>query len=237
MEEFQWNKKCDRFVVLLDVMGFKDRVYKSSHDEVVKMMESLYDCIYDIKNANGKFNNAVSDLFTSIRVVMFSDSLLLISTGNSSTDYGQIVYLTSWILKHCLRERIPIKGAISFGTFTADFDKSIFVGRPLVDAYLLQEELKYYGVVADCSVEYKMENDPTHFQEYFTQYKTPLKNGSAYHYNLNYLTHDTFERMPTTKDEIMGLLEKFYYTVSGQTRIYVDNTVDFIKFCWQSKSR
>jgi hypothetical protein len=30
---------------------------------------------------------------------------------------------------------------------TLDYEKSIFFGQPLVDAFLLQDELKFYGIV------------------------------------------------------------------------------------------
>jgi len=174
MEEFI-PITCDRFVGLLDVMGFKDRIYKSFHDNVKDVLYSLHENLYDIINVPGKFNNAPSVLFPRIKVVMFSDTILLISMGSTLDDFIQISYLTGWVLKHCLLTHIPIKGAMSFGTFTADFEKSVYVGRPLVDDHLLQEELKYYGVIADCTVEDQMKNDMGLFQKYFIKYKTPFK--------------------------------------------------------------
>ena len=43
-------------------------------------------------------------------------------------------------LETALTNGIPIKGAIAKGIMTADFNKSIYVGVPLIDAYNLQKE-------------------------------------------------------------------------------------------------
>lgn len=40
-----WKTTCERFVAYLDIMGFKDRVYRESHEDVRKMLESLRSAI------------------------------------------------------------------------------------------------------------------------------------------------------------------------------------------------
>ncbi|MEZ4922165.1 MAG: hypothetical protein R2780_03250 [Crocinitomicaceae bacterium] len=111
----------------------------------------------------------------------------------------------------------PTKGAISYGRFTADFEKSIFYGQPLIDAYLLQDELYYYGIIADNNVQaFLGQNDKIETSEvdhYFLWTETPLKRGMVNHLNikLDSLTEDQ--------------LNDLYNHVSGSVRKYVDNTI------------
>ena len=49
MAEFE-KPTCKRFVALFDIMGFKDRVYRDSHDDILKMMEKLQQEVENIKS-------------------------------------------------------------------------------------------------------------------------------------------------------------------------------------------
>lgn len=54
---------------------------------------------------------------------------------------------------HGLRLGTALRGAIACGTVTADFQKSIFFGQPIIEAYLLEEEQAWYGLVEHSSVD------------------------------------------------------------------------------------
>ena len=61
--------------------------------------------------------------------------------------------------------QIPIKGVIAQGIFSYDKENELYFGKPLVDAYLLHEELKYYGIVVHNTAEktikkYQNSNNP-----------------------------------------------------------------------------
>ena len=81
--------------------------------------------------------------------------------------------------------------------------------------YLLQEELKYYGIVIHDSIERKVEKKAID-SETISKIKwlpTPMRSGLINHYNVDF-------------SEIkLGDLTKLYHTVSGAPRVYVDNTI------------
>ena len=88
-----------------------------------------------------------------IRTVFFSDSILLISSDDSADSATQLIYHVANMLRNALIAGIPLKGAIAHGEQTADFDKSLHFGQPLIDAHKLQDELYLYGVVLHHSAE------------------------------------------------------------------------------------
>ena len=40
-KESAWKTTCNRFVAFIDIMGFRDLVYRNNHDEVYKMLYSF----------------------------------------------------------------------------------------------------------------------------------------------------------------------------------------------------
>jgi len=235
-----WEIHDNRFVVFLDIMGFKDLISKNPPHNVYDIMLKLnhlrkpIDEFYSfefIKNLNLSPN-------LGLKNVMFSDSILISSINDSIDAAMNLLLFCNTFMAHCMKYTIPIKGAIAHGQFTFDSENSIYFGQPLIDAYQLEEDLKLYGIVLHHSFESKIfsfnkdhpfYNDIDHF---IIKYKTPLQNKNINHYNLNWIDRAISE-YSLEENEVSSLEEwsnKFYKTVSNQPRMYVDNTNDYIKF-------
>src|SRR3990172_10519919 len=239
----EWEILDKRFIVFLDIMGFKDLISRNSSKDVYDKMLRLN----HIRKTIDEFYNFdfIKDLKLSpnleLRNVMFSDSILIASINDSIEAAMNLLLFCNTFLAHCMNYTIPIKGSITHGQFTFDSENSIYFGQPLIDAYQLEEDLKLYGIVMHHSFESKLfsydENHPLYKNiEYFViNYKTPFQNKYIYHYNLNWIhraisEYSLDEHMAGEKGIIEKWLSKFYLTVSNQPRIYVDNTNDFIKY-------
>ena len=115
---------------------------------------------------------------------------------------------------------IPLKGAIAAGRMTCNQIKQLYFGQALIDAFLLEENVKYYGVLVHHSAEkYLQLND---FPE-FRDVKAPLKGGEISHYELNWYNTaiKPGEDNPKTVDDC---LKNLRLTVSDEPRKYIDNT-------------
>jgi hypothetical protein len=110
----------------------------------------------------------------------------------------------------------------------------------LIDAYNLQNELLFYGVVLHDSVE-NAHNESALISQSLKRYKTPFKNGRISHYVTDWRHIVMPERTQVTNalslaltetDEFNALtiLESLYKTVSGTVRLYVDNTIDYVQW-------
>ena len=218
----EWKHTTERFIAFLDIMGFKDMVARQDHEVIRK---NLIDLTHLRKFMEGLMGmsfvseeNAIAEAdntYSSVRSLSFSDTVLFISSGNSNNDFNDVVHCSNVFLSAAIKSGIPAKGAISFGLLTADFDNQIFLGQPLIDAYLLQEELKYYGVIFHHSVDQTLLENSDH-QVNLEDVKwlpTPMKTGIINHYNV----------VPSGFDEFD--LSKLYKSVSGAPRIYVDNSI------------
>jgi hypothetical protein len=232
-----WIPTCNRFVAFLDIMGFRERVYRESHENVKRLLESLYPTIEKTekiakdwlagKRLKIKVDNDVH-FFPSPAVypVLFSDSIILISSDRFMISINEMFSTVALILHEAINIEIPMKGAIAYGEMTADLNKHLYFGRPLIDAYELQSELQLYGVVLHHTCEKRINELKliTYFEDNnLLKYPIPMKSGEINHYIVNWINQSEKEK------DLLNLISNLYNNVSGTPRIYVDNTIEFIR--------
>lgn len=203
----------NRFVAFLDIMGFKDRVARNDHDEILKELEIFQSNISQYVSYHSDAN---------VQLALFSDSILIYSQDDSSDSLHALADITSHIMMYAIQQEkpIPLKGAIAAGRMTCNQIKQLYFGQALIDAFLLEENVKYYGVLVHHSAEkYLQLND---FPE-FRDVKAPLKGGEISHYELNWYSTaiKPGENNPKTVDDC---LKNLRLTVSDEPRKYIDNT-------------
>jgi len=216
-----WPIKADRYVSYFDIMGFKDMVARTTHDKIYEMMKSIIKKIESAKEANW-----LGPDIRLVRTATYSDSIFLYSKNDSFNSLYSLICATAALTSSLLRDAIPHKGAVAFGTMTLDTGNSIFFGQPLIDAYLLQEDLNFYGIIVHSSFEQKLEEKGKEGGIPFIQdYLCPLKNGNAIHKtilpifaNIADPDHQEFN------DELFASFKKLRFKTSGHLREYIDNT-------------
>lgn len=240
-----WDKKTDdweitvnRFVAFIDILGFKDMVARSSQEDIYNKMVDLHDILDNALNIeknkilmNEKHKIELSK--NSVYYVMFSDSIAIITKDNSWHAFLALCAQLQYFLAETLKKQIPFKGSFAYGQLTVDKEKNIILGQPLIDAYLLEEELNYMGIVAHHSIDSyiehisKTETIRKHVMDLIClpEIKTPLKSGKFTHRNICcVLTYNNYYQILTKND-----IEKFRLNSSGNVRKYVDNTLDVMK--------
>jgi len=244
----EWEPTSTRFVAFLDIMGFKDMVFRNKHEEVLKTIETFktatIDTINDIARIRlsqdkkeEKLRYTLKKLFgeSIIKTVFFSDSILLISNDDSADSAEQLIINISIMLKEALAAGIPLKGAIAHGKQTADFDRSLHFGKPLIDAYELQNELHLYSVALHHSAEQHLIDIgiiDRFEKDYLYKYKTPLKGGKKVKHYLVALEGDLLK-----SENLKSTSSKLYSTVSGHTRLYVDHTLEFLESLAEERAK
>ena len=215
------NFTKDRFVAFLDIMGFKDRVARNEHEDVLEELEIFQSNISQYVSYHRDAN---------IQIALFSDSILIYSQDDKLSSLHALADITSHIMMYAIQQEkpIPLKGAIAAGRMTCNQTKQLYFGQALIDAYLLEENVKYYGVLVHHSAEkYLMLSQ---FNE-FRDVKAPLKGGEIAHYELNWynVRLDLFkiingQKQPVPQKELPICLKHLRLTVSDEPRKYIDNT-------------
>lgn len=200
---------ASRFVVFLDIMGFKDKVAHKVHEVVLKKLQDFQSKIASFVALEG--NN-------SIQIAQFSDSIILFSSDTRATSLVSLAKITTNVMLSALELNLPLKGAIAKGKITCDLQKQLFFGQALIDAFLLQEDVKSYTVLVHHSAEVDVKNRPQ-----FREVKAYLKTGSIIHRELNWYGGNDQEN--ERKEQTKKVLYQLRQTVSNAPRIYIDNTL------------
>lgn len=219
-----------RFVVFLDIMGFKDRVARNTqeslYEELTDFNRDITNIINSTKNVNTKRSTKQSDSsdFTLIKseeendeilLAQFSDSIVIFSNGNTKDNLLAISKVAKQIMISAInREKpIPLKGALAEGNITCDMVKQLFFGQALIDAYLLEENVQYYGIVVHHSAEQSVIDSAS---DMFRDNLVPLKSGKINHYELVWYNDQGVD--------VKSGLDRIRLSVSDSPRKYVDNT-------------
>lgn len=202
----------ERFIAFLDILGFKDRVARSNHKDILENLRKLTNFISECLPTDG-----------SIMFTIFSDSIILYSNNNNKSQFITLTDVCKKTVAKSIELGFPIKGAISCGKFTAlSSEKQLYFGQPLIDAYELEESIVIYGVAIHHTAESMVEQLKGKIKENFYDIEVPLKQGApTKHHILNWYAID-YEK---SKEQIKSIRR----TVSNAPRRYIDNTLNIIK--------
>ncbi|MBP5424143.1 MAG: hypothetical protein J6Y78_17045 [Paludibacteraceae bacterium] len=218
-----WNTKTARYVAFLDILGFKDYVLRNSLDDVYNRLSTLRGFCPEETDSTEKYQTEVAK---TIKISIFSDSIIIFSIDDT---YNSLFYFLSYvkkIMRMALRKEIPLKGAIAYGDVVIDSTLDIFCGQPIIDAYLLEEDLQYLGVVFHHTFEKPFSSLTlprlNSISSWIKEKKTPFKYGERIHRNLDYRIagKDTYNMTKFVKDQRLSS--------SGDARKYVDNTLSML---------
>ena len=215
-----WNHDADRLLLYADIMGFKNRVYMSPHAQIKKQFIDFRDKL--IRSFSQFINN------DNIRVVQFSDSILIVAKGTDSRMFNLITKAGVRLMHVAIEKGFAIKGVLTMGTFMMDQERQIYFGRPLVDAALLYDELHFYGIAVHHSAE-KLVKDFMSSERPYSYSKVALKTGKVSHYHLSWHHLNKGLSPEDITDTAIDWLNRIALTVSGGPRVYIDNTIEMIK--------
>lgn len=219
----RWENQAKRYVAFLDILGFKDFVLRHNIVDVYSRLNTLYELTPNEMESGEKYKRSIKE---RVRISIFSDSICVFSIND---DYQSLFYFLSYIktiLRRALRKEVPLKGAVAYGDIVVDNDSNIFCGQPIIDAYLLEEDLQYLGVVFHHTFETAISElnstNRNKIIKWLRDVETPFKYGKRKHYNLDY-------RISGDKvfDMTKHIMKQRLFS-SGDSRKYVDNTLQMI---------
>lgn len=214
---FQWLTTTERYIVFLDIMGFKEMVMRNIHEDIY----AKFRCLSDM-------SSFIEEVVEEVSVTIFSDSVIIFSKDSSEKSLKEMSKVALVLFAKSIKSGMGIKGGLAKGLITVDKKNQIFFGRPIIDTYLLMEELNYYGVIVHHSAENAIkEYEKNDLNASYSKCKTYFKSGQIAHYNLNWFyayENDREASIYLAKTYLDNIAE----SVSGKPRKYIDNTFDMI---------
>lgn len=223
-----WKPTAERFVCFLDIMGFKDMVMRNSHEDIYKMLD-------DFSKKKNLLNN-IQDLPhryepDSLKTVSFSDAIVIFTKEDTKECLELLTIAVSWLFAQAIESGIPMKGAVAHGRMSINISQQIFFGQPLIDAFLLQEDTEFYGIIVHNTVEKTLNKLNSSLKGYdrYRDCKAHLKSGKIKHYVLDWVSAIKTADGQSLKDKAFLLMKKQREQTVGKPRKYIDNTIDVIE--------
>lgn len=150
-----------KYVAFLDILGFKDKLKRSTHTDAKDYIKQFSSIIYNnFQNLGDK---------SSIRGYIFSDSLILYSLN---TEIKSLLDLIKLIQNICKDEFVEsgflIRGSIAKGNFDEinvnnldNLRKGLLVGAAFIEAYALESSERVIGITLSKTVYKDLYNDGT----------------------------------------------------------------------------
>ena len=227
----------NRFVAMLDIMGFKKIVENEATSEVAAIFRQIYDRIKEKRYTD------------NLHITHFSDTILIVSKNDSVESFEGVVNTAASFENMMIANGYAINGCISHGGVTTESGNSF--GEPLANAHIQQEELFFYGITLDEKAEKKYEElarQHVLFSNGYGPFSTPdmivwmkvptKKTGWTDKYIVNWmdvfsmeinasnkpLTYD--EQIPIIRKYMENLYEKYVYNTLASCRanMYILNT-------------
>jgi len=232
----EWKITANRFVACLDILGFKDKVMRNTHHKIYEELKQLS----SVRKILERDSGLEIDVNSEVCIITFSDSIFLFSKNDSVEDFVHFLMSLAYLFYCAIKKfKIPIKGSIAYGEISVSKSEQLYFGQPIIDAYLLEEDVNYLGVVCHNTIDKFLNSEKEEilkslrkfapYSKHFlglVQCPTPLKSGQITHNNLEWFGLElTGEDNQITEDDLMS----FYETVSGNARRYIDNTILFLK--------
>lgn len=228
-----WVTTTPRFVVFLDIMGFKDFVNRNPHQIVYEKLQLLSHKRQAIDHASQKKYNRAYDN-ADIYTISFSDSFIMFSKDDSVGCFEIISFAAALLVQEAITNNIPIKGGIAHGQITVNKSQQIYFGQPIIDAFEIQEDVYYYGIVAHHTVNNFISLNektisPWSLNVLYKEVPTPLKSGKIKHHNINwfeflYGLSGRNKEKALIMSEYSRVIQSLKNKTSGAPRRYIDNT-------------
>lgn len=215
-----WTSDIERLVLYADIMGFKNRVATTSHEKLKQMLMDF----------RADWDARISPFLQSeklLKFVQFSDSMLIVANGTDSQMFNLISKAGVSLMKVAMKNGFPIKGVLAKGVFTYNAEKQLYFGQPLVDAAVLHDTLKYYGIAVHHSAEAIVKQNASSENPYSNS-PIYIDKGKVQHYHLCYnLVNDGYKSRDVT-EMYYEWLDSIAESVSGEPRIYIDRTWEIL---------
>ena len=225
----EWKVKDLRYVAYLDILGFKDYVMRNSIHAVYSRLKAL-----NALRPEEQDPDYESETSKRIKFTIFSDSVFIFSKDDDFVSLRHFLTYVKRVMRMALRKEIPLKGAIAYGNMAVDVKNNLFCGQPIVDAYLLEEDLQYMGVVFHHTYEeayFKLSDTQIkRVSNWIKEVSTPFRYGKRTHLNLDYRIAGS------TTYELNERIENQRFYSSGDARKYIDNTLEMIRLFENKKT-
>ena len=172
----------------------------------------------------------------TIQAVTFSDTILLFTKSGSDTELRCMIVLIVEILHKAMCRCVPVRAGLSFRKFYFNFEKSMYAGPALIEAYRVGESAQWLGITLAESVRQKAANLKmlSSGSKVIIPWALPIKDGTKPCFVVNWpavVAHDLTVTPPISIEQFyLAFVSTFgaFARLPLEVRAKYENTVEFL---------
>lgn len=224
----------EKYVLFLDILGFKDLVEKNTPEELDKIYRNQVIEAYGpaVAVSNEFSGRDISIQFNSVDSVLkdtvqdtfnfhvMSDSIIVWTNDIDNNSLKKLLAFTSVYISMTLTMGVPLRGAISKGYISEinapmnNITQSCFVGTGIVNAYQLEGTQDWMGCIVDeeCVKDIPsnlLEQIKTNKDSFIVSYNVPIKCKEGIELKKTYVVNWVASPLNTIENSIEYFQNKF----------------------------
>ena len=226
-----------RIVAHIDILGMSQLVEKNFPgawgvlSDLVNVREQAQAHEYEFVETSQRVR-----VFELIKIVTFSDTILIFTAGASDLELKSMIILASEIFHKALFSCVPVRVGIAVGEFWFNLDKSMYAGPALIEAYRAGEAAQWLGIVfAESAQELALAlNMKSTGSDILVRWPIPEKNGERVGAVVNWpaiFAHDLKVEPPISVHQFYAAFERAFGPFDALPRgvqSKYENTVQFM---------
>ena len=217
-----WDLMMDaypRYVAMCDILGFREMLETHGAEKLASKLEGLIGIATNTSySPKGTFSYRPNHVLFSDTVLLWSDT----SLAPIEFKYHGMAFLllTSLFFMQALRSGTPLRVGVAYGNVVLEGESNLFVGQPIVDAYMTEQVQEWVGVAchescfaAPGSYEQGTALDGN-FHGPMVGYDIPFKNNGAFaaRHTLNWPAWEAPQLEPTVEQSLRDGVSRYVGT-------------------------
>lgn len=144
----KWQLEEQAIVAVFDVLAFKSMMSDwNAIEDVCARVSFLISIINTVAQEPSRFKIDDTPSAASIQVAQASDTFVIYCPYKSSSDIAQFLWNVQQLLFHSIRERFPLRGAITIGQVAANPAEHLFLGPAIIEAIEYEKVADWAGAI------------------------------------------------------------------------------------------
>jgi hypothetical protein len=124
-----------------DILGFKDRINNPDQTLLLEILKSSIDeVINDLQGDIQGFEDVIN--YTA-----YADTFIIYSRESEGSGYPQVDMTSKSFLNTCVLNRLPVRGAISYGELILGHNNRTIMGKAFLESHEYGEDQNWVGLI------------------------------------------------------------------------------------------
>lgn len=217
--KLQWEKNRS-WIAHFDILGFKSMIEFANRPIPLEIVKSKIDEIINYLKSN------IESEYPDIDFQHFADTFIIYSRSERVNDYLHLALMCKRFIAQCIKIRLPVRGAISYGEIIFGHNRKIIMGSAFLESYVYGEDQDWIGLILSPSASTVLiDNNIQPIRDGFTNCDIPMRKLSddkVYAYNF-------FNHRSNNKCPFIPFLDEMLQQAPEKEKPKYLNTINFIK--------